>query len=467
MPGVNEKISNAPTARFSPTATGKWFCAQLLERGSTAKAILVTSMQQFKELVGSRVAYSVMWDAAQTFFEEGGSELFLARVVGATPVSASLVLKSTAEESLIVKAANPGEWGNTLEMTVAIVGGEEYTLTLSEGGVEIAKSPTLKTQLAAVAWAAEVVPSYITIAVGSGTKSPTVLAAKALSAGTYDAAHVEPAQWKAALALFGPELGAGQVSAPGITSSTTQIAVEEHAEANNRVALIDLTDSGVVATLTAAVSSLRTATGARRSAAYTPWAKIPGLALEAPRTVPYSAVQAGIIARNDASATPPPVGEAPAGTAGRPRYAIGLTQEWTRAQREELNNGSVNVARTLPSGVIETYGNRTLVKPELEPAWQEISAVRLYMYVLSAGEAELEGATFKNIDNRNILYSNVEGRLTGMLKNLGTMVEFYAVSTGPTVNTPAVRKAKEVRADVEVKAPQVAETVTLNLSVAA
>ena len=93
MPGVSVKIESASTAAFNAAATGKWFCVQLLEKGSITKPIFVTSMAEFRELCGGRVSYSSMYDAAETFFEEGGSELFLGRVVGETPVAASLVLK--------------------------------------------------------------------------------------------------------------------------------------------------------------------------------------------------------------------------------------------------------------------------------------------------------------------------------------------------------------------------------------
>ncbi|HSZ70248.1 MAG TPA: hypothetical protein VK756_07790 [Solirubrobacteraceae bacterium] len=464
MPGVKVNLQSAPTATFNPAATGKWFCVGLFERGSTSVPILVTSMSEFKELAGSRVSYSYMWDAAETYFEEGGSELFLSRVVGKTPIAASLVLKHTAEASLKVAAKNVGEWGNKLEVEVVIETGEEYRLLIYENKVLVEESPTLASQVAAVTWSES--SAYVTVTVEAGTKNPTVLAAKELAGGTYDSAEVETVGWEAALARFDAELGCGQVSAPGNTTEAIGKLVEAHAEANNRTAVLDLTNTGTVGTLVSAAAALRSLTGSRRSAAYAPWAKIPGLAGGSERTVPYSAVQAGMFARNDASATPPPVGEASAGTFGRPRYARGLTYEWTRAQREELNTARVNVARTLPSGSIETYGNQTLA-PATEGAWQEVSSARLYMFIWSAGEGFLEAATFKNIDPKNVLLSKIEGRLSAFLASLGGVLNTYSVSTGPSVNTSATKAKKEVLANVEVEPSAIAETAVLNISVAA
>jgi hypothetical protein len=136
--------------------------------------------------------------------------------------------------------------------------------------------------------------------------------------------------------------------------------------------------------------------------------------------------------------------------------------------REELNAASVNVVRVMPDGSIQTYGNRSLVKPELEPAWEEFSSSRLYMYVWSKGEEILEGAEFKNIDNHNILFGNIEGKLVGMLMELGDQITnnpATAVNCGPSVNTKATIAAKEVRANIEIKPSQIVETATLNISV--
>jgi hypothetical protein len=469
MPGVNVKIESASTAAFNAAATGKWFCVQLLEKGSTAKPILATSMAEFKELCGGRVSYSSMYDAAETFFEEGGSELFLGRVVGKTPVAASLVLKdSAAAASLKIAANSVGEWGNSLEVEIVKVGGgEEYKIVVFEAGnaTAVLESPTLKTQVAAVTWAEGT--SLVTATVEGSTKNPTTLAKKTLSGGTYDSAEVETAGWEAALALLDAELGCGQVSAPGITTEAVLKAVEAHAETHNRTAYLDLPDTAASATLISEAAPLRTATGARRSAAYAPWAYIPGIAAGAPRKVPYSSVQAGITARNDGGSTPAPCGEAVAGTNGRPRYANALSQSWTAQQREELNTGSVNVARTMPNGTIETYGNRTLVKPETEPAWEEVSSARLYMQIWAEGENLMAFAVFKNIDPTNILLSKIEGSLSGFLKSLGGVLETYSVSTGPAVNTKATKTKKEVVANIEVEPSAIAETASLLISVAA
>jgi hypothetical protein len=467
MPGVNVKLINAAAAKTNPTSTGKWFCVQQSERGSTTAPTLLTSMTDFLKYLGKRVIYSVMWDAAEAFFEEGGSEIIFARVVGPAAVIAKVEL---ATKSLIVAAKNAGEWGNALKVQVVAGEGEStYRLKIFEGTTQVEETKDLKTQVDAVAWSAT--SSYVTITVGIGEAAPEVKAAVSLTGGTDDRAKIVPASYEAAFATLPPELGCGDASVPGVTSSGAQEALEKHTELTNRSGIVDLTDSSTAATLISAASPLRSATGARRCAAYAPWALIPGLAQEAPRKVPYSAIQAGILARNDASSNPPLVAHPAAGERGKPRYAIGLSQEgWTRTVREELNASSVNAVRVMPDGTIQTYGNRSLVKPELEPAWEEFSSSRLFMYVWSRGEEILESAEFKNIDTHNILFGNIEGKLVGMLMELGDEIAnnpATSVNCGPSVNTKTTIAAKEVRAAVEVKPSEVVETATLNISVGA
>lgn len=468
MPGVNVNIANAPSTPSTPTDTGKLFVLAQTERGSTTEHIVCHSMPEVLAKAGGKISQSYLRDAAEAFFEEGGSTLLIGRVVGATPVAASVELENVGKtgKSLVVTAANVGEWGNNLKVEVKAGSGEgTYRLVITESGALVSESPDLATQAAAVTWS-EGNP-WVKVTLGAGSGNPGVVAATELKGGTQDFEHVNTAQWEAALALFPHDLGCGQFSILGNTTEAVQKAVLKHCNENNRRFLVDLTDSTSSATLIAAALPLRTATGARCGAAYAPWAIIPGIAPGTTRTVPYSAVQAGIIARNDASEKVPPVNEPSAGENGRPRYAIGVTAEWSRATRETLNEGSVNVVRVMPGGDIETYGNRTLVKPESEPAWEEFSASRLFMYVASQGEAILERFVFKEIDRFGILFKRVGAELQAFLESLGNMLyndPKGAVNTGPGVNTEATIKEKKLIAALTIQPAPIDETAELNLT---
>ncbi|MFZ1927394.1 MAG: phage tail sheath N-terminal beta-sandwich domain-containing protein [Solirubrobacteraceae bacterium] len=467
MPGVNEKIAEAPSTPSDPTDTGKLFVLAQVERGSTTEHITCHSMPEVLAKVGGKIAQSYLRDALEAFFEEGGSTVLLARVVGATPVAASVELETAGHaKSIKVAATNVGEWGNNLKVQVKAGEAENsYRLLITENSNPVSESPDLLTQAAAVTWSEG--NAYVTVTVLGGSGVPAVVAATELTGGTQDFSHVTTPSWEAALALFPHDLGCGQFSILGNTTEAVQKAVLKHCEEKNRCFLADLTNTTTSATLITAAASLRTVAGARRGAAYAPWAIIPGLAPGTTRIVPYSAIQAGIIARNDASEKVPPINEPSAGENGKPRYAIGLTAEWSRSTREVLNEGSVNVARNMPGGGIETYGNRTLVKPETEPAWEEFTASRLYMYVLSEGEAIMETFEFKQIDRFRVVFSRVGAKIQAFLETLGTQLAnnpAEAVNTGPGVNTEQTTKEKKIIAAVTIQPAGIAETAEFNLT---
>ena len=467
MPGVNLKIAEAPATPAEPTDTGKLFVLAQTERGSTSEHIPCHSMAEVLARTGGKISQSNFRDAIEAFFQEGGSTVLLARVVGATPVAASVELETAGHaKSIKVAAANVGEWGNNLKVQVKAGEAEgSYRLLISENGQPVSESPDLLSQVAAVTWSEG--NAFVTVTVLGGSGIPAVIEATALTGGTQDFAHVTTPNWEAALALFPRDLGCGQFSILGNTTEAVQKAVLKHCEEKNRRFLPDFVNTTNSATILTAAASLRTIPGARCGAGYAPWAVIPGLAPGTTRIVPYSAIQAGILARNDASEKVPPINEPSAGENGKPRYAIGLTAEWPRATRELLNEGSVNVARVMPGGEIETYGNRTLVKPESEPAWEEFTASRLYMYVISQGEAIMETFEFKQIDRFGIVFSRCGGKLRAFLETLGTMLynnPAEAVNTGPGVNTAQTIKEKKIIAAVTIQPAGISETAEFNLT---
>ena len=468
MPGENVNLTNAAVPLSRPADTGKLFVPGPLERGSTSEPIIVHGMPEFKAKAGGKISQSYLYDGAEAFFQEGGETLILGRQVGTTPVAASVELENVgAAKVLKVAAKSVGEWGNALTVQVKAGGVEgSYRLVIAENGVAVEESTDLLTQAAGATWSTEH-STHVTVTVLGGSGNPKVVAATALTGGTADLAHLTTATAEAAVALWPYDLGCGQVSSGGNTSSATQTAILAHCEINNRTPLPDLQDTTTSGTLVSAVSSLHTVTGARRGAPYAPWAIIPGSAPGTTRKVPYSFIQAGIFARNDATSSPPNVNEPSAGENGKPRYAIGLTAEWNRATRETLNEAGINVARIMPDGSIETYGNRTLVNPETEPAWGTISAARLFMYVISQGEIILRRFTFKTIDPHGLLFGRIAGELKAFLGSLGNQISNNAneaVNTGPSVNTPETLVRKELCAAIEVLPSPDAETATLNIT---
>jgi hypothetical protein len=473
MPGINNILESESAPASSPTDSGKLFVVGQCERGSIVEPITVHSPQEFKTRCGAAVAGSYLAAAAEEFFQEGGSTLIVGRALGSAAVAASgNLLGSAAGASLVVKASDPGVYGNKLETQVTAGEGSTYDIKIKESGVLVEQYLSLASRAAAVEKNEQRTNPVVVITLGTEVDNPAVAALKALSGGTEPA--VKNSNYVEALTLFDVDLGIGQVAAPGITAVSVQEAVEAHGEKYNRTPYVDYpaqatgeTLAAYEAVLKAGAAALKGLEGGRRTAGFSSWVRIPGKAPGSTALCPYSVVQAGINARNDATATPPPVNKASAGDEGVTRNVVSLVSVFKRTERDALNEAGVTPVRLMPDGTIETYGVPTLANAETDPAWEQITASRLFMLVQGEGDAILEKAVLKEIDPHGLLFGRVKGELQHFLEKLGNQLynnPAEAVDVGSTVNTAETIKNREVIASVKIKPTKTSETVTLRLS---
>lgn len=471
-PGVSVSTQANPTPRSAATDTGTWFVVGESDTGPL-KAVLVKSMAEFTRIFGGRMSYSFLYDALDTFFHEGGAQAYIGRVVGPAAVIASHnLLDGVAAVSLIASAKGPGagtaaDAGNNLQVAVLAGVATGYRIqVLDTNNVVLETSGDLTTQQDAVNWSKT--SSYLDIAVGAAADAPAVAAAAHLAGGADDRASVTDAQWLAALNLFGPDLGPGQVSAPGRTTDPGHAQLTAHAQANNRVALLDLPDTATAATLEA--SGIAARTSQPYGAAFTPWVLAPGIVAGSVRTVPPSALIAGLIARNDPANT----ADTPsAGKLGQAIWVTGLSQtafDSDPSTRQALANASVNVIRNMFGGV-RNYGWRALVDPVATPEWEDFGNVRLNMAILAQAEAIGEEFIFSPIDGQGILIGHFNAALAAMLDQFWqdgalyglTASDAYFVDTSASVNTPTTIAANELHAVLNVKMSPDAEFVQINV----
>lgn len=467
-PGTEIRLREVPPPRSAPSDTGTWFITGIAEKGPVEPK-LIQSMNEFIAMFGIRVSYGILWDCADVFFREGGRRLYVSRVVGPAAVYASRnLLDGSAAISLVVTAIGPGDWANDVDVAVVAGGaGGTFVLVLREAGVEVERSPDLLDTAAAVAWSQG--SAYVRITQGASVNDPAVAAAALLTGGNDDRASITETHWKLALDKFVKTLGPGQVSAPGRT--TTQAHTDLLAHCNTmgltRVAYIDLPDTGVKGTLITAAAAQR-GLNARFGGAFAPWHKVPGVSPGTTRTVPKSAVMAGITARNDIGLS---ANVAVAGEMGESVYTVALSQpEWTDTDRTELNNAGVNVTRNIYGG-FRNYGFRTLVDGVADPNWVLLGGSRLVMEITSKGDGILERFTFDEIDGRGRLFGRLYGDLVAMLQpyfeddSLYGLVpeDAYNVDVGQQVNTPTTIANHELHAVVAIRPSDMAEWVLLEL----
>lgn len=470
----------SPPPRNIPVTTDNMFVVGLSDKGPL-RPVNVLSLQDFINQFGSRQTYSVLYDSMETYFREGGVRATVSRVVGPAAVIATVNLDGSSAGtpfSLVVNAKGPGAYGNTLRVTVTGGGTTTpYTLTISDtslGTLEV--SPSLADQNAAIAWSLN--SQWVDITLGTEVSNPVAISNAALTTGTDDRTNVVDSNWLASLNRFNKDLGPGQVCAPGRTTSTGQGQIRDHAYANNRFGLVDLVDTATVATLTAAVGTLRSAANNndRSSAAFAPWCSIPGVTPGTLRIVPPSTVVAAKIAAAESKGGSPnkPAAGYPDGALN---YVSGLSQlpfddtSGIDVTRDTMYSAGVNQICSR-YGTLEVFGWRTMTDPNgSNNDWINAGNARLNMAIVAKALAIAENYILDEIDGEGRLFAQFQGDLTSMLGTYyvkgslygATPEQAFQVNVDDTVNTPTTIANRELHAVISCRMSPDAELVYIEI----
>lgn len=465
-PGVTVTTRDAPPSAGPPIRTGTAFMIGLAQKGSVTAAKKVESLSDFERLYGARQTYSPLYDAVDVFFREGGGSAYISRVIANGAAQATATLQDADAPTLILAARDPGTYANGWTAAVTIAGGST-TLAIRDAGGTVLESFTTtsagsKAAILARTW------TYITVSDPDPTDGDPVAAASiAFSGGLDDVAGTSDADHTEALDRIPAALGPGQVLAPGNVDTDVQAALLAHAEANNRVALLDAPNTAVRATIEAHATTLRATGRGDYGLLLTPWVKVPGAGATpaATRTVPYSAVQAGLEARRDRLESQ----NVPAAGRSYPfSYVTELVTEWTDPDRTALIDLGVNTAHTVGS-VRETYGYRSLASPTTDPNWVQFNFARLRMAITARAEDIGESFLFEQMDGKGLKLSEFGSAISGMLLDFFVLGSLYGdspddafrVDVGSSVNTAETIAAGELHAVAAVRMSPHAEMVVI------
>ena len=237
----------------------RFIAAGQTQFGPTDGPRIVRNLRDYLATYGARSGGANMYDAAETFFNCGGSELVVQRAFGATPVNATV----GGDFDLKVTSKNPGSYYNawTVAFTLATV-----TLTIVKGAKTVVYSAGAGGTAAQLQSLASV-DSDLTITVASLPASD--VPATNLAGGTDDFANVN---WTTVLSKVSPAAGPGAIAVPGVNGAASALAT--HAAANRRLALLtpqQLDSAATVITAQGAISA-----GNQQNATYVyPWVTVP------------------------------------------------------------------------------------------------------------------------------------------------------------------------------------------------
>jgi hypothetical protein len=463
---ISERVANP---LFAP-GTSNGFVLGLADHGPADEAIPLVSVTDFVERCGDRIEGTPeTYDEIETAFKEGASQVYFVRRVGPAAAAATKdLVDAGSANTLEIFAKSPGDWGNDLSVVVAVSGGERtYTVKLDGTAVE---SVTVATNAEFVDWVADE-SEYLGDVVALKTDLPKAQTIT-LAGGDDDLANISKSL-AASLAAFDPDLGPGQILAPGVTDEAEQETIGAFAISTNRRYLGAMEDTAEEEDLAEAGLAARAwdDEAPRGTALWGQTATIPGLnGSSTERKVSWAAVQLGLIARSEGegnSPNKPAAGE----RRGRARFATGLTATFTDAQRKTLADAGVNTA-VLVRGVPTNKGDRTAVNPVTDKEWRSFAGSRLAMAVAASCEVVMRDYEYEQIDGHGYVFKDLEGALSARglmpfyLDNAlyGTdPAKAFAVNTGPDVNTPTSIEAEEIKAQVAFRRSNTGERLVLDL----
>lgn len=137
-------IQSAPTAQTVPSGRAQFI--GITAKGPLSYGNTIRSIDEYTRLFGGRTGYETLYDSVRTFFQEGGGECFITRVVGAAATNGSVTLTDGATEAakdvLTVEVIDPGAHSADYVTTVTTAGaGFDLTVTEKTTGRVIVSLP--------------------------------------------------------------------------------------------------------------------------------------------------------------------------------------------------------------------------------------------------------------------------------------------------------------------------------------
>lgn len=478
MPGV--VISTAVrTGPSSPTVreSSQAFFIGLADRGPTDSAVKVASIEEFEDIYGGYVSYAYLHPTVETFFEEGGTQCYIARVAGNAATTGFKNIASTSGSVAIALEANgPGAWSDDLSVTTAVgTAASTFTVKLYLGNQLLMNTFNCSSNEIAVGKinSHPVASKYVIASTGTTTITPvTNLTLSAFSAGDDDRASVVATDYSSGLTLFGDALGTGAVSCPENASPTVYQALITHANTYNRVAILhgasDDTQSEII-------SMAQTISGTyehtEHVALYYPWVYVPTTVAGINRLIPADGYVAGkrSAAHNTAGAHVPY-----AGLLSQAVFVNGVVTDINKANGDLLDDEGVNAIRVIQN-TVRIYGARSL-SPDTTN-FRYITAQDIVNGIVTDGNRTLESVVFSTIDGRNNSFASVEAKLIAVLEAArisgslyeafdanGRRIDYgYTVKCDSSLNPVSQLATGLIKARVGVRVSSVGDKIEVNI----
>lgn len=433
MPGVviSTAVRTGPSSA-TVRASSQLFVVGLAERGPSDTAVLVESLADFESQFGGYISSSYLHPTVETFFEEGGTQAYVARVVGSSATTGTLALLGSGGESastvLTIDANGEGDWSTDVDVSVEHVGASAFRVKIYYDNDLVYNTGTVTStaQAAGRINTSAIASRYVEATHNASTTTrPAVVTLSALSSGDSDHASVVAADHVTALDLFLDSLGTGAVALPdvetasGTSTYTSSEALIDHANTYNRIAIIHGAIDDTTTDIKSKAESLQGNASAEHGAIYFPWVDVPSSIPGITRRIPPD----GYVAAKRALAhnqTGPHI--APAGLISVGQFVTGTALDINKTDGDDLDENFVNAIRIIQNGV-RIYGARSLSSDDEN--FRYITTQDIVNSVVVGCQGSLEDLVFTPVDGRNEIFALIESRLVTVCSNMRDLGALY------------------------------------------
>ena len=474
MPRTGVKVSTALSAgrRNNGVPSARYHIPGVTERGPVGTATRVTSIAEFESVFGTRTSKSEKtYNDARLFFAEGGSELFVTRVVGDNATKGFVSLSdSSGIPTLRVELNEPGEYSALT--TVKIDAGAADTFVFS-----IYQEGQLRLRFAGVTSPADLLartlgnPLITVTDMGSTSAAPGNNPAPTpspvtMSAGTDDFTSITADTYIDALAAVSDTTRRAAVSVPDLPADIIGEALIKHAAEYQQVVILSGEENSTDEELAAIARDLTNVEGSSDAGIFAPYVILPDEGNTGSRYVAPNGYVAAVRARAHTS-----VGywQIPAGERAAARAITGLKTPMDTRRNDALADAYVN-------GIIQDGGTIKLYN------WWSLSPDRANFQYLSVRD-ELNNICmdlaeaflpfiFSTWDSRGKLLNQIASAAKGVLATLADRdaisprinpIDGSTIDNGYTINVDAPSGAfveeNTILVRVEVRTPQTAQLI--------
>ncbi|WP_213956935.1 phage tail sheath subtilisin-like domain-containing protein [Variovorax sp. dw_954] len=390
-------------------------------QGPADEAVMVHSMSEYQATYGGFVTGVYLAYAVSHFFQNGGQQAYIVRVLDAATAKNSSTIWPDGTGNVTLWASSPGQWGDSLKLTITLASANRFSLLVQLAGpnnqmTTLESYSDLSVTTTDPRYFVNVIDSdsdYLTFIPPGGTQVPIAPLAPAANAppnyltfangnaGTQLYPGDPGMAFEALVTVMPPSPAISALSTvtfdllcvPGETDKATLGGLQNFCFSNRAFLIVDapqfatqklLLQNGPYGTNGAATTPLAGASShASYSAYYFPWVLAPDPAAGG-RTAafPPSGAVAGLYASTDTNRG---VWKAPAGIATSLSQVLGPTVSLNDALQGDLNPLAVNCLRTFRTSGTVIWGARTLDGADaLGSQWKYVPVRRLALYIESS-----------------------------------------------------------------------------------